>query len=121
MATNPSIFDAAELAATKEEPKELIADCISTLEMENNSDYSPAGRPICIIRSSFLRSIRRFPIYRRIDSSLLRIRHSRVKNIDRYWVIVVAQATPSTVICSTRTKYKFRNTLMSWITIAAIN
>ena len=41
----------------------------------------------------------------------LRIRHSMISAMDRYWEITVAQATPSTLMPSAITNTRFRHTL----------
>jgi len=64
------MFEAAELAATIAEPKELTADWINTFEMENNRLCKPAGRPILTIRLSFSKSMRIFRGMNRMAPSL---------------------------------------------------
>ena len=56
--TKPPRFWLAELAAMTTEPKELMEDWISTLEMENMVDCSPAGMPTRMISNILSRCSR---------------------------------------------------------------
>ena len=108
--TKPSIFPAAELAATMTEPKEFTADWISTLEIEKSMLCIPAGRPIFNISLSFCLSIHNFCGVKRMALSVL-YRQLSTNSIERYCEITVAHATPLTLMLSTITKRRLSITL----------
>ena len=100
------------MPATTVEPNELTADWMTTLERLNTVLCRPAGRPMSKIwvraplwKPSLCRSRWRGP-------SSFRSRAVTMQ-AETVWLMMVASATPATLIWKPMTKTRFRMTLMT--------
>ena len=94
------------------EPKELMEDWITTLDRENTIPWNPAGSPTCRIRLTIRLSRRSFRRSRcRGPWSL--IRQLTTSRADTAWEMMVARATPATLIWNTMTNSRFSATLVT--------
>ena len=93
------------------EPKELMDDWMTTLERLNTVLCKPAGRPIFRICS-------RAPLWKpRCRRSRWRAPSSRMSRMvtmiaETVWLMMVASATPATLIWKRMTNTRFSTTLM---------
>ena len=100
------------MPATTMEPKELMEDWMTTLERLNTVLCSPAGRPmskICFSVPAWKASRRRSS--RSAPSSRTSI--PVTSSADTVWLIMVASATPATLMEKPMTTTRFSTTLMT--------
>jgi len=92
------------------DPKELIEDWISTLDIEKIAPWNPAGSPIFMICFTLDSVILIFSRHRRYAESE-RARHCTISTAEMHSDTTVAVATPATPIEKTITKTRFSTTL----------
>ena len=109
--TKPSRLEEAELPATTMEPKELMEDWMTTLERLNTVLCSPAGRPM----SKICFSVPAWKASRRRSSRSVPFSRTSIpvtSSADTVWLMMVASATPATLMEKPMTKTRFSTTLM---------
>ena len=112
----PSMLAAAVLPAMAAAPKELMADWMSTLEMENMLLCSPAGMPMRRIIESERRSMRVFFGSKRTSPWLV-MRLASTSAALMVSLTTVAMATPATPSLSPATSATLRTTLTRPLTV----